>query len=300
MIETKPYVCICGKLFDNPQSYNGHKSHCKVHQLNKHGTLEKYAERQRNALACAIEVKHNQKEESRKIKETTWLEEKHRCEYCNEPLLHYYGSGRFCNAQCARAFSTRNNRNEISQKVKSTFQKKQLAAIKQYNLIPNRCVICNQPIIYENRDRKTCNNPVCVRTINAINGSKGGHKGGIRSATVQNRRSTHEIEFCTLCENHFGKDKVLHNIRMFDDWDADVIIPEYRLAILWDGPWHFRKVTESHKLAQVQQRDRNRIQAIIACNYIPYIIQDNTDRVYNRNFVQDEFNQLLQFIAEMQ
>lgn len=34
------YVCICGKEFNNNQAFNGHKSHCKVHQLNKYGSLD--------------------------------------------------------------------------------------------------------------------------------------------------------------------------------------------------------------------------------------------------------------------
>ena len=37
--EVKKYVCVCGKEFDNPQAFNGHKSHCKVHQQLKHGSL---------------------------------------------------------------------------------------------------------------------------------------------------------------------------------------------------------------------------------------------------------------------
>lgn len=34
------YICECGRDFDNPQSFNGHKSHCIVHHSKK-GTLKK-------------------------------------------------------------------------------------------------------------------------------------------------------------------------------------------------------------------------------------------------------------------
>lgn len=27
----KTYECICGKTFDNPQKFNGHKTHCVDH-----------------------------------------------------------------------------------------------------------------------------------------------------------------------------------------------------------------------------------------------------------------------------
>ena len=38
--EEKEFVCECGKTFTNPQSFNGHKSHCKVHHLEKYGNLD--------------------------------------------------------------------------------------------------------------------------------------------------------------------------------------------------------------------------------------------------------------------
>lgn len=27
----KEYCCKCGKKFDNPQKFNAHKSHCRIH-----------------------------------------------------------------------------------------------------------------------------------------------------------------------------------------------------------------------------------------------------------------------------
>ena len=30
----------CGKEFENPNSFNGHKSSCKIHQIKKYGSLE--------------------------------------------------------------------------------------------------------------------------------------------------------------------------------------------------------------------------------------------------------------------
>lgn len=28
----KTYICECGKEFDNPQKFNGHKCHCLIHR----------------------------------------------------------------------------------------------------------------------------------------------------------------------------------------------------------------------------------------------------------------------------
>jgi 5-methylcytosine-specific restriction endonuclease McrA len=43
-----------------------------------------------------------------------------KCENCNTEHHGNYGSGRFCSKSCARGFSTKNNRSEISQKVSQT------------------------------------------------------------------------------------------------------------------------------------------------------------------------------------
>lgn len=42
------------------------------------------------------------------------------CENCASTLTVNYGSGRFCSVQCARGFSTKNKRSEISKKVSDT------------------------------------------------------------------------------------------------------------------------------------------------------------------------------------
>lgn len=36
------YTCECGKKFNNPQSFNGHKCHCEEHQLYKYKSLDKF------------------------------------------------------------------------------------------------------------------------------------------------------------------------------------------------------------------------------------------------------------------
>lgn len=38
----KQYECVCGKIFNDPQKFNGHKSNCKIHQQHKYGSLKEY------------------------------------------------------------------------------------------------------------------------------------------------------------------------------------------------------------------------------------------------------------------
>lgn len=98
-------------------------------------------------------------------------------------------------------------------------------------------------------------------------------------------RSKNEIYFAELCSSEFNK--VLTNEKIFNGWDADVILPELKIAILWNGKWHYEKVLEGHKLNQVQNRDKIKLKEIKKMNYIPYIIKDMGG--YNKRFVEKEF-----------
>lgn len=44
------------------------------------------------------------------------------CEYCNKEHIGTYATGRFCSAECARGFSTKQNREEINKKVSKTLK----------------------------------------------------------------------------------------------------------------------------------------------------------------------------------
>ena len=78
--------------------------------------------------------------------------------------------------------------------------------------------------------------------------------------TSQGRRSQNEIYFYEKCEAYFGKENVATNEPYFDGWDADVIIHKEKLAIAWNGCFHYMK---SQSLEQVQARDRVKLQLSI-------------------------------------
>lgn len=113
-----------------------------------------------------------------------------------------------------------------------------------------------------------------------------GRIGGIKSAQVQQRRSKNEKYFCELCEKYFKK--VLHNESIFNGWDADIIIEDYKIAVLWNGIWHYKQINKKQSLKQIQSRDKIKINEIKKAGYIPYIIKDMGK--YNPEFVEQQFN----------
>ena len=268
----------CGKEFKNKKALSGHLSSCVKYYLSKDGDLDKYTAR--------IEKIKKSNTKYDIIDKDAWLLEKHRCECCGRIMTEYFGSGRFCSKKCS---NTRNHSDDVKQKIKlsCTSRSKDL-----YDANPKYCAVCHNKIPYEMRRRKTCSD-VCNRILCRPYRLKGGHIGGRRSAASQQKRSKHEIEFCNKCEEYFGKENVLHNVPIFNGWDADIILPQYKLAILWNGPWHYYKVTKYHKLEQVQNRDRLKIQEIRDSGYTEYIIKDVNS---SKDIVDKEFDKLLNFL----
>ena len=110
---------------------------------------------------------------------------------------------------------------------------------------------------------------------------------------AQSKRSKNEILFYKLCKDRFSD--TIHNVPMFGRWDADVIIPSLRIAVMWNGVWHRRQITKEHDVQRVQERDRIKIEEIKRCGYTPIVIDD--DGAYNENFVREEFSKFCGSVA---
>lgn len=113
-----------------------------------------------------------------------------------------------------------------------------------------------------------------------------------KSIKTQSRRSKNEVMFFEYCKNKFTR--VENNSPIFNGWDADVIIHDYKLAVLWNGVWHYKKVRANHSVSQVQNRDKIKIKEIINFGYTPYIIKDMGK--FSKIKVEEEFKNLLQYL----
>lgn len=198
------------------------------------------------------------------------------CKKCGEAFQPRKGLKSYCSLAC-RNSRTRSNhvKNKIRASVLSTLQKQETTI--EYGM----CGECSEPFVI--RPNRTT---FCSRVCASRNS---GRLGGLKSATRRVVRSKNEIMFYEMCSDVFSD--VTHNDPIFDGWDADVIIHDMKLAILWNGKWHYEQITKEHSLKQVQNRDKIKIKKIIECGYIPYIIKDMGK--HNPDFVRDEFQKLL-------
>lgn len=163
-----------------------------------------------------------------------------------------------------------------------------LKGIKNYKVperIKTTCKYCNKELLLKPsvvRENNFCSQSHSTKFNNTFEKCR---EMGLKSVTSQNKRSKNEILFYEFCKNEF--DNVSANEQFFNGWDADIIIHDLKIAVLWNGKWHYEKITEKHSLKQVQNRDLIKIKEIEEKGYIPYIIKDMGK--YNEKFVKKSF-----------
>lgn len=209
------------------------------------------------------------------------------CENCGNEHSGSYGSGRFCSMKCSRGFVTKYKRKEINKKISNSLKG------SGHGDVIKICKFCKKEfnICYNKRHQifcsRSCGTSYLNKTINLA--SKAGR------SSSQGKRSKNEILFSDFCKSIFSN--VLENKNIFNGWDADIILINEKIAILWNGKWHYEKITESHSLKQVKNRDIIKLDEIKKCGYIPYVIKDMGS--YDPNFVNQEFEKFIKYIAVM-
>lgn len=151
-----------------------------------------------------------------------------------------------------------------------------------------KCPSCNKEFQPKRVDTKLCSMTCSIAFTRTpeykLNAIENGKKGGQISATKQSRRSKNEVYFAELCQEYFT---ITTNEPYFDGWDADVILHDQKVAILWNGAWHYKQISKTQQLTQVQARDRVKTAIINKYGYTPYVIKDMGK--YDRRFVEEQF-----------
>lgn len=234
-----------------------------------------------------------------------------RCEKCGKDIVVPDSTYRksttkhfFCSNSCATKYNNE-LRNHVSEE-----QKKKVSEtlLSRYSRLEKegkfqrkiyKCIVCGNEYYFgkegstKNCCSKECSHEYRTNTKKYLSPEiiEKLRSGGQISATIQGdkKRSKNEMYFCELCEKRFNN--VKHNERLFNGWDADVIIEDIKYAIMWNGIWHYKKITNSHSLEKTEERDKLKINEIKNCGYTPYIIKDMGR--YNPKFVEDEFKKFV-------
>ena len=215
----KTYTCTCGKTFNNPQKFNGHKQGCPVHLIEKYGSLEVYyniKNRNNDNTAKHISETAARKREAKLAK---WISEEHKCERCGKIMTEYYGSGRFCSRFCANSKPQKEEtRAQIGKTIKTLpsyldgslythfWSKDKIDENGQ--LKTARCVVCDKELP-RGVFKKTCSDK-CYRSLLSQKARERG-LGGPSAVSSYGKRgtyrgvhcdSTYELAFLIYCLDH--------------------------------------------------------------------------------------------------
>ena len=182
--------------------------------------------------------------------------------------------------------------NEASQMIE-TLTKKEIEDFFNLRAKEKVCIQCGKVFKTIKKNRKTCSDE-CAKILKDLGARKGGHI----SVSVQSktRRSKNEKLFAEMCMKDY--DDVLTNEPMFNGWDADVILPKQKIAILWNGKWHYEQIKKGSSLSQIQNRDKIKIKEITKMGYTPYVIKDMGK--YNPDFVKSEYEKFKSHFGVME
>ncbi len=202
------------------------------------------------------------------------------CKHCKKKFNSLpHKSSIYCSHKCSN--SDRIKSEESKEKTRQTI-------IQYYMNHPNpvkykKCIICKK--LFSMKKRITCSNQ-CKKEAYF----RAGKNGGMASASKMIKRSKAEIELYNLLSSVYYCDA---NKPMFNGWDADIIIPKIKLAILWNGPWHYTKIKKTHSLSQVQTRDKIKLNEINNCGYNYIVVKD----FKNKMTPKKAFNRIMNCIV---
>ena len=259
------YSCLCGTEFNNPQSFTGHKAHCKVHLVST-GKLKQREELDKNMNKACSEAFARRREEKRQ----QWIVEQHTCERCGVIMTVKWGSGRFCSASCANRRPCKDEtKTKISNSTHETIKSKnaQKETVKQINYQdnPSFCEICGATLPYTIRNNKTCGKQECINELLRRKQNQlvreGKHSGWMR----RNKLSYPEQFWKTVPDNN--------NINYKHDFPISTGKTHYLLDFFIDDCIDLEIDGGQHELPEAVEHDRKRDEYVTSRGFYVYRIK---------------------------
>lgn len=192
------------------------------------------------------------------------------CPKCDKPKSYEKRKNLFCSQRCSNSREhNESTRQKISRSIKKSDAHKNASFSRTKRRIKVNCCICSKSVSViekETLGNVLCKSKTCRKEWSSICGKK--------SAYMRSKRSKHEIELYELLQRYFIN--VSHNEPTANGWDADILLNDHKIAILWNGPWHYKEMGfKNHSLKQVVNRDCIKIEEFEALGWDVLIFQDN-------------------------
>lgn len=82
---------------------------------------------------------------------------------------------------------------------------------------------------------------------------------------------------------------------MLDGLEADIAVPDLKLAIEWNGPIHFKPIHGEEKLLAVQDVDKRKMEVANRKDIRLMVI---SDQVSTEKFVEEQFTEIIRPLIE--
>lgn len=190
---------------------------------------------------------------------------------CPKCGVDHKKSGLFCSRTCANSHTVSQ---EQKDKTSATLKKRPKICRPTHEQlhIEKSCEVCGQSFTTLLRKPKKSCSIQCTKILR----NAGARKGGQNSAKKNVKRSKDEIKLFELCKSEF-QNTTSNDTSIANGWDADILLHDHKIAILWNGPWHYRETgLSNHSLLQVQNRDRIKIKEFEAVGWEVLVFEDRS------------------------
>lgn len=151
------------------------------------------------------------------------------------------------------------------------------------------CEFCGKK--FKNKKERQYCSPYCQKLDNQKKNPGMASKGGIISAKNRCIRSKDEIKLYELCVKNFNyeithNEEVIHKFK----YDADIIIRDLKIAILWNGIWHYKELGfTNYSLEEIKKRDNKKIEFFYENGWDVFIFEDHIYNPENAFKILDKF-----------
>jgi hypothetical protein len=207
-----------------------------------------------------------------------------KCATCNSELPYSKRNNKFCNSSCSAISSNkfRNLESRNTQSITLLNTYRNMDAIGKFTPV-YRCVChqCRTTFFSPSITKKYCGT-VCRKIKRQFDATQRSNEvkqkmkiGALNGVAKRVLRSKDEVKLFELCYNYF--ENVTHNIQIINGWDADIILNNEKIAILWNGPWHYKQMPhKNHSLSQVQTRDKIKLKTLTHAGWKVLIFEDRS------------------------
>jgi predicted nucleic acid-binding Zn ribbon protein len=196
---------------------------------------------------CRLKLRQKMGQIKKKKAEEEYYKNPKKCSICENVIVYdkRRDGGTTCSKECEIQLY---NKTEL---IRAQSRKDYCKA--RYYKNPRRCTICDNIIAYEYpRRHKTCS---------------------LKCQNAGCKRSSDEIALYKLCSNYFIN--VSHNTKIVEKWDADIVLNDKKIAIFWNGPWHYKDMGfVNSPLEKVQARDKLKTELFTNAGWKVIVFED--------------------------